>query len=332
MKICPKCQNPQSDTSKFCTICAYKFEDEQGDLGETWVLGDELSSQESYPDPFSEDNVAPVALPNEEYTLYSSNLEQTRVAPIRASSKPGYVTNSTYQPAPQRKTNWILNIFLIILSIFLIVAIFYVLFLIFSTSNPVERIAQDPNANPTIISVPKQEEQEESQTLAPVQSGIESEAPEEKKDENAEADESSLAGLNEVYQRISRDSGKITDLIHVFDESYEKSVIERSNYINEVRDKIKELEEYKKQVQAYEVSDKYQANRDELAHLIDLNISRLEVLEDAYAISLTFGDNAMDKKQEILQPFRNAYREGTSRSKYLLELEERYPNANPENV
>lgn len=310
MKICPQCQHTLADEDRFCSTCGYEFID-----GE---------------DPYSESSVHPVNLPGEEYRdeeYFEPEVQRTVVAPMRAARKPGYVQARDPQYVPRKKSSPVLNGILIAISLLLILAIFGVLYMIFSSSNPLESALRSNSiSGPSILqsNAPKAQEQE---LVSQAPQTKEAEKKEEQPDKSA-----TLEGkeeLKQIYKEISKQADSVSSSIKAFDASHTKSLEERQGERALVQDKIAELNELKKSVEDTKVSKELASNKKEQEKLIDLTIERLKVLDRAYEISLEYPD-ASEHKDEVLKPFRNAYREGTSRSKYLLEYEEMYPKANPD--
>ena len=321
MKICPQCQQKLGDEAKFCSFCGYSFIDTE--------------------DPYSEDYVHPVNLPGEEFNDYDEDytedyqrapeVERTVVAPIRASRRPGYVQKpATSYSSPRKKSSSVLNGILVAISFLLIIAIFGVLYMIFSSSNPLESLTRSKSVGgPTILQAPKEEKPAKvGAASSNAESKTKEEAKPEKKEESKKDPESQKA-LSQIYSEIEKESKNISRTISVFDESHTKSLAEREQERAKVQDDISKLSEFKKSVENTKVSDDFKDNKKKQLKLIDLNIQRLKVLDKAYGVSLQYED-ASEHKDEILKPFRNAYRDGTSRSKYLLEYEETYPEANPD--
>ena len=133
-----------------------------------------------------------------------------------------------------------------------------------------------------------------------------------------------LTKAREIFVYNTQADLKIKQLLaDEFDLSYDKSISERSEYLKHAESLKTEVSKQLKLLDQSKLPQKAASLSSKLDFLTQMNLERLNVLIAAYKISLNY-DDARTHKDEILQPFRDAYAPGTNGSKYVKDFKEMY--------
>lgn len=291
-------------------------------------------------DPYSEETVHLVELPNEELEY----ADHTQVMPARPQQmgydsgrpagfgRPQGVQPVEYGSAPVNarsvsRTNSLLIALVCILVIALIAVIAFIVM-----GMPEKKIAEIPSG-PSILSA--QVEQKEKSTVAPTQAQpVQNKEADDKKDAKADDKTDSAASykaLFDSYSKIGDYDKKISDLVSMFNSSLTGSMSDRKGLLIQAEALKAELAAAEADMGQQVKVDTYKDQKDKLDNLYKLLSDRTDVVVKSLKISTKY-DDASGHSDEILKPFVDAYAPGEQRSKYIKEFEQLYPQAKPQEI
>lgn len=343
MNVCQSCGAPLAPNVKFCTNCGAPVAPQPGSQQVPGAQpgmqpgaqpGAFAAGNTQMPDPYSEASVRPVVLPAEEFegqfdTSYGGRVSQqpTPEAGMTMQFIPPMDPYQAPGPTPvyvQPKKSLAVPI-LVGIGMILIVGIILTVVLIGLSSKRIED-APSPNG-PTIIESVVPEKKEPEPVPAPaVTPKKEQEKP---KDDTTQQEANAYSELSSYYSGVQGRSDEMSSLVKTFNNYASMSVAERSSELGKVQALINSIQGDRTALLAKKMPPNYVKNQQEIAHLYELVASRGYVLEEAYKRAVTSGD---DKKNSdfILEPFKTAYAEGQSRSRYIVEYDRLYPQAQPQ--
>ncbi len=323
-QFCHACGRPLTPGARFCSHCGARVvhagESLEALYDDSGLMRQDTQDTQQHIDetqeyPFSAADLTasydPTGLP----TKRSSQ-------PIQeAPHKPGRIRPAASDGSLTAKRAWITIILVLIAVVCTAGALMYFNVIPLPTREKPPAAEQDKSAEQTAsetTSFPEDQEQlvNDQGQDSPVQLGI------------GLSEELGYEALLSMYRRLDGFKDQVDKTVSIYNGAVYQDRAIREKRLTEAKDLHQEITSVSRDISTLNIGTSQQQDKTNIKSLYDALASRVQVVIDAYTISLQYDDTAAHM-DEINQVFVDAYAPGKSQSKYKLYFDEHYKDAEP---